>query len=98
MSSVMSCPVGLFASDLGENLGLEAGRGRIARFAPWAGQVDGEIERYGPFAQHEDAVGERDGLGHVVRDEESGEAALQPDPLEELMHVDPRQGVERAEW
>jgi hypothetical protein len=51
-----------------------------------------------PVVEHQNTVGEREGLIHVVRDEQHG-GRLMPDPQadHEPVHGDPGQRVERAE-
>ena len=50
-----------------------------------------------PPLDHDDAVGERDRLGDVVGDQDRGEALVEPDALQQLLHLDAGQRVERAE-
>ena len=50
-----------------------------------------------PIAEHDDAIGERHRLGHVVGDEHGGEAMLAPDAREQLVHLGAGQRIERAE-
>ena len=47
--------------------------------------------------EHDDAVGQLDGLGHVVGDEHDGPPRLQPDPLQMLPQRARRHGVEVRE-
>ena len=47
--------------------------------------------------QQHDAVGQRHRLGHVVGHQDRGEALVLPDLLDQGLHLDPGQRVERAE-
>ena len=51
----------------------------------------------GPRCQDDDAVGEEDRLGDVVRDEDDRLAALLPEPEQQEVHLVARERVERAE-
>ncbi|MNW02478.1 hypothetical protein D3C71_1982720 [compost metagenome] len=62
-----------------------------------AGERDRQVERNAAFIDDDDAVGKRHGLGHIVGDKYGGKVLLLPDALQELLHLDARQGVERAE-
>ena len=46
---------------------------------------------------HHDAVGEDHRLRHVMGDEDRGEPVLHPGPMQQVLHLEPRQGVEGAE-
>ena len=50
-----------------------------------------------PAAHNGDPVAEQDGLLDVVGDEDDGDLVLLPHPQQELVHAEPRDGVERAE-
>ena len=43
------------------------------------------------------AIGQRDGFGDVVRHQDRGKALIVPDPLQQPLHRNPRQRIERAE-
>ena len=45
---------------------------------------------------HQDAVGERDRFRHVMRHQDCREGLLAPDPLQQPLHGNPRQRIERA--
>ena len=64
---------------------------------PRTRNIDAEIERDAAVLDDQHAVGERHGLGNVVGDQDRGEALIVPDPLEQLLHLDAGQRVERAE-
>lgn len=63
----------------------------------WPRQRHRLIERNASLFDQQDPVGKRDGLLHVVRHEQRGKAMLTPQPLDQRMHLDAGQGVERAE-
>ena len=50
-----------------------------------------------PFVDDDDAVGERDRFGDVVRHQQRGEFLLAPDALQQALHGDAGERVERAE-
>ena len=50
-----------------------------------------------PSSSTIDAVGQRHRLGHIMRDEQRRETLLPPDPLDQPLHGDAGQRVERAE-
>lgn len=60
-------------------------------------KVDRDVQRHGAVFEEHDAVGERHGLGDVVRNQNRGEALAPPGGFEQLLHLDARQGVKRAE-
>ena len=62
-----------------------------------ARQIDHQVERRDAIAKHHDAIGERDGLGHVMGDEHGGEPMLAPDPRKQLVHLRAGQRVKRSE-
>ena len=50
-----------------------------------------------PSTKHDDSIGEQDRLVHVVSDEQHGGAMTSAEPLEQRVHLDAREGVQRAE-
>src|SRR5260370_41862049 len=81
--------------DFSENLRLQRARALVAPSR--ARKCDREVEPDGAVAQHDHAIGERNRLADVVRDQNRRKAAFDPQPLEKLVHLDAREGVESAE-
>ena len=75
------------------------GLGRDAVRQPRPVEGDGELahDAGGARRQHVDAVREADRLAHVMGHEQRGPAAGLPALLEPALHLDPGEGVERAE-
>ncbi len=75
------------------------GRHRRGLDSAGAGDVDVERGRYpaGPRGEHQDPVGQPDGLAHIVGDEEHGEAAVAPEALELGVEQVSGHGVQRTE-
>jgi hypothetical protein len=72
-----------------------SGKG-IAVFPSWSWKIDCYIEGDAALAKNEDTVGKRYSLGDIVGDKDCRELIFLPDTFGELMHLDTRQGVERA--
>ncbi len=89
-------PAELVDAELGQEGRAEAGE-RFAGAQPGAGKLDLTIEGKAPIAEHEDPVGEDDGLVDVVGDEQDGRAMAGAQLLQECVHLDPGEGVEGAE-
>ncbi len=69
-----------------------------ARARPRSRQRHLEIEVDDAVAQHDHAIGEHDGFVDVVRDQERREPLLLPEPLDQPLHADARERVQRPEW
>ena len=54
------------------------------------------VERNATLNQ-KDAIGECNGLRHVVSHQERGKPLLAPDALDQLLHLDPRECIERTQ-
>src|SRR5436190_8495475 len=68
-------------------------RGKFRRTAaPWAQNMDVDVVRDAAVLDHEDAVGQGDGFRYVMRHQNRGEGLVLPDPFEQPLHRDPRQG------
>ena len=52
----------------------------------------------GTRAQHDDPIGEENGLFHVVGYQKRGEARALPQRHELFLHGDARQGIELTQW
>ena len=87
---------GFPAQTSAENAGLQRRRLRASGHGRGRG-ADRQVEDDPPFAEDNDAIGERDGLGDVVGDEDGGEAMLAPDAVEQAMHLGAGQRIERPE-
>jgi hypothetical protein len=72
---------------------VEGGPGSRA----WPRQVDLGLEIDHAVLQNHDSIGQHDRLVHVVRDEQSSEPLLLPESLDQPLHTDPRQRVERSQ-
>jgi hypothetical protein len=46
----------------------------------------------------QDPIGQRNGFGDVMGDEDRRKSLIVPDSFQQPLHGNPRQGVERAEW
>ena len=83
------------------HLACQLGRAPVSRELgrPRTGQIDLDDPCHpsGPRRHHHDAIGQGDGLGHAVRDEDDGARALQPQLLKLRVERLAREGVERAE-
>src|SRR5882724_5159161 len=64
---------------------------------PWARNIDAEILGDAAVLDDKHAVGQGDGLGDIVRHQDRGKALIVPDPFEQPLHRNARQGVKRAE-
>src|SRR5262249_43550793 len=73
-------------------------RGKLDR-ATLAGtdNVDIDIVRNATVFKDQHAIGQRDGLGDVVRHQDRGKTLVAPDPLQKLLHGKPRQRVQRPQ-
>jgi len=60
-------------------------------------QLHIEVECDAALIDDDDAIGERHGLGNIMRDEHGGEFLLAPDALQQKLHFDAGERVERAE-
>jgi len=69
--------------------------GRAA--ATRARNVDIHIVRDAAILDDQDAVGQRDRLRYVMRHQDRGEGLIVPDPFQQPLHRNTRQGVERTE-
>ncbi len=87
----------LLPQPVGDRGGQLGDLGRVDAAGPV--DVDRELVDHpaGPARQQHDAVAEADRLADVVGDEQHGEAALAPDPLELVVEQVAGHGVERAE-
>ncbi len=56
-----------------------------------------DITRNAAVLDQENAIGKGHGLCDIVSDQDRGVALLAPDPFEQPLHRNPRQGIERAE-
>ena len=74
----------------------QGGEGRCAAVAR-ARRGVGRVEHDPAAVQHQHAVGERDGLVHVVRDEQDGRVVTLPEVEHQRVHPQPRQRVQRRE-
>ena len=72
---------------------IEGGAGPRSR----AGQRHLDLEIDDARAQDDDAIGEHDGFVDVVGDEQRREGLFLPEALDETLHADTRERVERAE-
>lgn len=73
-------------------------RGKLGRAtAPRTGDMDVNVVRDATVLDHEDAVGKGYGFRYVMRHQDRREGLILPDPFEQPLHRDPRQGIERAE-
>src|SRR5947208_5605897 len=62
-------------------------RGKLGRTTPpWTRDMDVDVVRDAAVLDHEDAVSERDGFGHVMRHQDRGEGLIVPDPFEQPLH------------
>lgn len=68
-----------------------------ARAPPRPGQADLDLRVDDAVLQHDDAISESRGFFRVVSDEHCGEASFHPEPLDERLHIEARQSVERPE-
>ena len=78
-----------------EDAALQGGKRGIAAVAR-PRHVDRKIKRNAAFLDDEDTVGERHCLADIMRDEKGGKAAAPPDLLDENLHIDSGQRVERT--
>ena len=62
-----------------------------------AGRVDGEVEADLAASIGEHPIGQSQRLGDVVGDQQGGKALVLPDALQQALHLDAGQGVERTQ-
>lgn len=62
-----------------------------------AGHWDRDVQRHFARIELDNAVGEDNGLGHVMGHENGGELLALPDPAEEMLHLYPRQAIQCAQ-
>jgi hypothetical protein len=79
-----------------EQLALEGGEGCRAAFAG-AGKVDSQVEGNFTLIEHDDPVGQHNGLTHVMGHEKCGETLFLPDLLDEPLHGDAGERIERPQ-
>src|ERR1700722_1718091 len=73
-------------------------RREIGRTAPArARDVDIDIVRDAAVFNDQHTIGERDRFGNIVRDQDRGEGLIMPDPLQQPLHRNTGQRIERAE-
>src|SRR6476620_12410330 len=73
-------------------------RRQLGRTAlPWPRDIDAEILGDATVLDDQHAIGQRHGLGDVVRHHDRGKTLIVPDPLEQPLHLYPRQGIKGAE-
>lgn len=83
-------------AQFGEQPGAQVGEPGGAD-PPRPAQRDGRVVRDAPLPHHQRPVGQQQGLVHVMGDQEHGAAAPLPELGDELLRLDPGQGVQRAE-
>ena len=74
---------------------------RVSRFRPsWIGQINGNKigDPGGAGAEDSDFVGKINRLADAVRDQHHGRSGLGANIQQKVLHLHPRQFVERAEW
>src|SRR5216684_2097891 len=59
--------------------------------------IDIDVMRDTAIFNDQNPVGQCDGFGHVMRDKDRRKSLIAPDPLQQPLHGNPRQGIERAE-
>ena len=73
-------------------------RGKFGRAAPpRTRDIDVDVVRDAAVLDDQHAVGQRDRFGDVMRDQDRGKGLIVPDPLQQPLHRNPRQRIERAE-
>ena len=78
-----------------EDLLFDLAEQRVAAFAR-AGNVDAFVQRNAAVFDEDHAVGQRHGLLHVVRDQQSRETVALPEAFNQLVHLDAGERVQRA--
>ncbi len=83
------------AQELAQDRALDRGKlGRTAMARP--SEIDVYIVSDAAVLDDEDAVGQRDRFRHVVGDQDGGEPLVPPNALQQALHRNPRQCIERA--
>src|ERR1700682_4530030 len=59
--------------------------------------IDIDVMRDTAVFNDQNPVGQCDGFGDVMRDKDRRKSLIAPDPLQQPLHGNPRQGIERAE-
>src|SRR5690606_29358523 len=77
-------------------LGFQRGQGGGAAVA-WAWQVDVEVEADGAVLDKNHPVGHRHRFGDIVGHQQHCEAVLQPEPFDQVLHLDAGQRIQRAQ-
>src|SRR5256885_17176087 len=74
-------------------------RGKLRRAtSPRARNIDVDIVRDDSIFDDQYTVGQRHGLRHIVRHQDRCKPLIVPDPLQQPLHRNTRQSIERAEW
>ena len=60
-------------------------------------RIDRDVMRDAALLDHEHTIGQRNGFRDVVRHKDRRKALVAPDALQEPLHRDAGQGIERAE-
>ena len=79
-----------------QDLPLQCGKTHVAGLA-WTRNVNALVQRDAPVLNQNDAVRQRHGFLNVVCDQQRGEAAVQPQVLNHLVHFNAGQRVQCAQ-